>query len=78
MPIQKRQFHYHEQGSHDEEWYYLARDTETGEVFVIHATAPFKGKETTNRLEIEELLRGHRGTAADTLRQLIGTLVPDK
>ena len=36
MALLKRQFHGPEQGSGEEGRYHLARDTETGQVFVLH------------------------------------------
>ena len=36
MAVLKRLFHGPEQGSGEESRYYLARDTESGQVFVLH------------------------------------------
>ncbi len=35
MPILTKQFYAHEKGNHDETFYSLARDTDTGRVFVL-------------------------------------------
>ena len=77
MSILTHQFHYHEDGSHYERWYYLARDTETGRVFVLHERMDPKGKETSSNLEIEEFLSREQSTATSKLRKLIGTLVTE-
>lgn len=75
MSILTRQFHYHEDGSHYEKWYYLARDTETGRVFVVDERIDPKGKQTSTNLEIEEFLSREQSTGTSKLRKLIGTLV---
>lgn len=36
MAVLSSQFYGHEKGNHDETFYYLARDTDSGRVFVIH------------------------------------------
>jgi hypothetical protein len=74
MAIVTRTFHYHENGNHDETWYRLARDTETGDLFVEHAWA--RGADVgEERIELRRFLETNRSTARDKLMKLIGTLV---
>lgn len=77
MAILTKQFFYHEKGNHDETWYHLARDTETGAVFIEHEWAA-RGDVGSKRIEIAEFLSGTKISAKDKLLKLIGTLVPDK
>jgi hypothetical protein len=77
MAILTRQFFYHEKGNHDETWYSLARNTETGAVFIEHEWAA-RGDVGSKKIEIVEFLSGPGGTARNNLLKLIGTLVPDK
>lgn len=58
MAVIKKQFFHHEKGNHDETWYYLARDTETGKVFIIHAWAA--------RADVDELQLSVRELMNDT------------
>jgi hypothetical protein len=77
MAIVKRQFHSHELGMADEDWYWLARDTFNGRVFVYHEWSHRKGysHEGGNEdIELDAFL-SHAGAAQDRLRKLIGTLV---
>ena len=78
MAILKRQFHYHEDGSHDEKWCYLARNTETGDVFVIREWVDSKGHQSEQQLAIGDFLASENSTATANLRALIGTLVPER
>lgn len=80
MAIIKRQFHQHERGLGDEDWYYLARDTETGQVFVYQEWSHRVGDQYepgNAHIELDAFLRG-TGTAQAKLRDLIGSLVADK
>jgi hypothetical protein len=76
MAILTKRFFYHEKGNHDETWYYLALDTETGAVYIEHEWAA-RGDVGSKRVEIAEFLSGPKMTARDNLLKLIGTLVPD-
>ena len=67
-------FFYHEKGNHDETWYYLARNTESGAVFVEHEWAE-RGNLGSRRIGLAEFLSGSSMTACDNLLDLIGTLV---
>jgi len=40
VPILTREFFRQEKGNHEETWYRLARDTETGDVFIETTFAP--------------------------------------
>ena len=79
MPIISRQFHQHEQGMGDEDFHSLARDTDTGEVFVIHETSRRGGdgfQTGEQRISIQEFLT-MGGSAQNELLSLIATLVPE-
>jgi hypothetical protein len=61
------------------DWYFLARNPETGPVFVLHEWS-HRIRDTykldSEHIELETFLnRG--GTAANKLRELIGTLVSE-
>lgn len=73
MAILKKRFSHNEKGNHDEAWFSLARDTETGEVFVLHEWAA-KADVGSRRLPVVEFLAQQRSAVHDLL-QLIGTLV---
>jgi hypothetical protein len=68
-----KRFFYREKGNHDEAWYYLARDNETGVVYVEcqWAVGDHLG---SNRIEIADFLSG---PARANLLRLIGTLVTE-
>lgn len=79
MPIISRQFHQHERGTGNEDFHSIARDTDTGEVFVIHETSRrgvggFQSRE--QKISVQEFL-AIGGSAQNELLSLIGTLVPD-
>jgi hypothetical protein len=79
MAVLKRQFFSHERGLGDEDFYYLARNAETGKVFVFHEWSHKRGngfEPGATHIELDAFLV-HRGTAQDKLRALIGTLVLD-
>jgi hypothetical protein len=76
MAVVKKRFFYHEKGSHDETWYYLARDTETGAVYIEHEWAA-RADTGSKRVDIAEFLSGPSMTARDNLLKLIGTLVQE-
>ncbi len=79
MAILKRLFHRHERGMGNEDWWYLARDTETGAVFVYNEWSyrEKNGYEPGSaHIDLDAFLL-KRGTAQDRLRELIGTLVED-
>jgi hypothetical protein len=68
-----KRFFYREKGNHDEAWYYLARDTETGVVYVECQWAV--GHLGSNRIEIADFLSGPSKAPRNNLLRLIGTLV---
>ena len=77
VEIVKRQFHRHERGRGDEDFYYLARDAESGRVFVYHEWSHRRGDgyEPGNaHIELGAFLNG-QGTAQQRRLHLIGTLV---
>jgi hypothetical protein len=77
MAILKRSFHSHEVGMGDEDWFYLARDTDSGRVFVYHEWSHRKGQtyDSGNEdIELDVFLPGG-GTGQARLKELIGTLV---
>ncbi len=76
MAIRKLPFSTADLGMGDEDWYYLARDTETGRVFVYHEWSHRKGqtREGGNEdIELDAFLQ-RPGIAQEHLRQLIGSL----
>jgi hypothetical protein len=76
MAILRRPFFSSELGMGDEDWYYLARDTETGRVFVYHEWSHKRGAghEGGNEdIELDAFLQ-HQGIAQDQLRELIGSV----
>jgi len=76
MTILRRPFSSADLGMGDEDWYYLARDTDTGRVFVYHEWSHRRGAahEGGNEdIDLDTFLR-HQGTAQDHLRALIGSL----
>jgi hypothetical protein len=77
MAILKRCFFAHEKGNHDETWYYLARDTETGRVFIIHEWA-VRANLGERPLEIAEFLAMANSTAQSNLLKLIGSLIEER
>ena len=78
MAFLKRLFFRHE-GGMGEDWYFLARDTETGQVFILHEWTHRVGDNYdpgSAEYELETFL-SRKGTAQDKLRELIGTLASD-
>lgn len=73
----RRQFFYHEKGNHDERWHYLARDTETGRVWIVNGYAPMGEEYHETRSEVAEFLATDNSTAKSNLLTLIGSLIPD-
>lgn len=78
MAILKRRFFYHENGSHDERWHYLARDTDTGRVFIVNERAPFKEEMSSSESELADFLAKDNSTAKTNLLELIGSLVEEE
>jgi hypothetical protein len=74
MAVVMKRFFCHEKGNHDEAWYYLARDTESGAVYIEHEWAE-RGNFGSKRIGVAEFLSGPSMTARDNLLELIGTLV---
>lgn len=73
MAIVRKQFHSHEKGNHDETFYYLARDTETGRVFIIHGWAA--GSSGEEEMTVAQFFERVNGSARERFLQLIGTVV---
>jgi hypothetical protein len=74
MAIMRRQFSSSDLGMGIENWYYLARDTETGRIFVYHEWSRRRGETYeggSEDIELDSFLH-HAGTAQDHLRELIG------
>ena len=80
MAILKKQFSKSEVSMGNEDWHYLARDSETGRAFVSHEWSHRHGEGYQSGDEDIDLdvFLGRRGTVPDRLRQLIGTLVTEK
>ena len=76
MTVVKRQFYKNHKPNGDEYMFHLARDSESGEVFVIRqADYMVDGGSETNMTLYEFLAGG--GNRQNDLLQLIGSLVPD-
>jgi hypothetical protein len=76
MSIARKQFSSQAVGMGDEDWFYLARDTDTDRVFVYHEWSHRKGQthEGGNEdIELATFLQRSE-THQDRLLQLIGTL----
>jgi hypothetical protein len=76
MSILTKQFYAHEKGNHDETFYHLARDTETGEVFVMHEWYA-RADVGSARIELADFLSRNTSSAKTKLLALIGTLVKE-
>ncbi len=74
----RHRFFYHEKGNHDERWHYLARDTETGEVWIVNGYAPMGEEYHESTSSIEEFLTVDNSSARSNLLTLIGSLIPDE
>jgi hypothetical protein len=74
--IRGRVFFRHEDGSHYETFCNLARDTETGRVYVLTEKSDPGGRWSCHELSIAEFLRD-QGSRQSALIELIGTLVDD-
>lgn len=77
MTILRKRFHYHEKGNHDEKWFYLAKDTDTGRVFIIHAWAE-KDNIGESEMTIPQFIEGRKDTALSKFYELVGSLATDK
>ena len=72
MAILRRQFSSSDLGMGIENWYYLARDTETGRIFVYHEWSRRRGETYeggSEDIELDSFLH-HAGTAQDHLRRV--------
>jgi hypothetical protein len=78
MAVLRRRFYQHEKsGSHDEDFYYLCRDSENNEVFIVHEWyyGPDIGEA---RLSVAEFIEGSKGHSRLTrFYNLIGTLATE-
>jgi hypothetical protein len=77
MALLKRPFHRQRISKSDDNRYLLARDTESGRVFVIHEWASTVSDSLASEFaEIElEAFLAERGSAQEKLREMIGRLV---
>lgn len=77
MTIERRLLHTHRRAPGDEDSFFLARDSETGAVYVIHEwLQPVNGRAVpaSARLELDMFL-SDSGPAQDRMRELVGVLV---
>ena len=76
MPVIKRELHRTTKGSvlSDEGWWYLAHDTDSDRVFVLHEWVRGEPDRRTAEIELSPFL-GEDGPAQRELRRLIATLV---
>jgi hypothetical protein len=80
MTASRKLFYDHEHGLGDEESYYLARDNETGRIFVECSRSLRKRRRyvsDSEQIDLATFLAG-RGTAQDKLLALIGSLIPSE
>ena len=73
MAVERRCFHYYQNGSGDERWYCLACNTGTGQVYVVYEWTT-NGDFSERRIELAEFLARERSAAKEKLVELIGTL----
>ena len=76
MAINKRTFHYHERGNHNEKWYHLVQDSGSGEVYVEHEWDE-PGDHGSRRIEISDFLSEMSHTGQSKLLTLIGSLASE-
>lgn len=80
MAITKKLIYQTAQGLGNEDWFYLARDLETGRTFVMHEWSRLSGnglQPGSADIDLEVFLSGG-GAAQDMLRELIGTLATEQ
>lgn len=77
MPIEKHQFHKSEQGMGNEDWYLLIRDTDSGEMHVLHEwshkTKDLKFQSGEEQISIDEFVK-----VGGTRQQRLLALLSDK
>ena len=71
-----KRFFYREKGNHVEAWYYLARDTETGAVYIEHQWASW-GNSGSNRIDISDFLEGPSTRARNSFLRLVGAIIEE-
>lgn len=78
MGVRRRLFHHHDRNG-DEDWYYLARDADTGGVWIEHKW-DYRGPDSgSDKIAVGVFLTASaQGTKQDRLLNLIGTLVPEE
>jgi len=76
MAVLKREFHRNRKIHGEEYWFSLARDTETGEVYIIREFDYVVDGGAATRESVYHFLAGG-GDRQAALLALIGTLVPD-
>jgi hypothetical protein len=79
MPTTSKEFSHYEHGMGDEDWHSLARDSETGRVFIIHKWSHRHGQTLASGIIEIDLgaFLAMDGIAQDRLRHMIGTLVTE-
>ena len=79
MAIFRRHIHNHEKTNWNENWFYLARNSDTGDVFVEHTRIDPKGGTDTRQIPLDKFLSTeNNGSARSKLLALIGDLVGDR
>ncbi|ASW07623.1 MULTISPECIES: hypothetical protein [Rhizobium] len=76
MTVVKRQFYKNHKPNGDEYMFHLARDTESGEVYVIRQADYVVDGGSEKSMTLYEFLAGG-GNRQNALLQLIGSLVPE-
>jgi hypothetical protein len=77
MAILVRQFYAHEKGNHDETFYSLARDSETGRVFIIHEWFARENVGSSEMTVAEFYAQTHNSSAWSRFVDLVGTLATE-
>jgi hypothetical protein len=76
MAVVKRQFYKNKKPNGDAYWFYLARDTDSGEVYVIREFDYLVDGGSEKKMTLYEFLAGG-GNRQNALLELIGTLVQE-
>ncbi|QND48263.1 hypothetical protein HB780_21840 [Rhizobium lusitanum] len=76
MAIVKKQFYKNHKTNGDEYLFHLARDTDSGEVFIIRQSDYVVDGGSEKQMTLYDFLAGG-GNRQNALLQLIGTLVPE-
>lgn len=74
----RRRFYYDETADSGERWLYLARDTESGDIWIVEGRAPVGEPYAETVADLAVYLAAADGPAKANLLSLIGSLIPEK